>query len=105
VAGLSAAASRALLDRLEAHVLRRRFRCGHAHAAGDATIRFWHNYMTVRSAPPSRQGARNRGDARPMQGPARAAPSVRGTPGLAGHARGHGRHGRPRRSKRSMVCQ
>jgi hypothetical protein len=53
-----------MLDRLEAHVLRRRFRYDHAHAAGDVTI--WHNYMTMHNAPPSRQGARNRGDARLM---------------------------------------
>ena len=44
VEAMSAEASRAFLDRLEAHVLQPEFRYDHPHAPGDVTL--WDNYMT-----------------------------------------------------------
>ena len=43
-------ASRAFLDRLEAHLLKPEFRYNHVHVAGDVTI--WNNYMTLHNSPP-----------------------------------------------------
>ena len=43
-------ASRAFLDRLEAHVLQPQFRYDHHHVSGDVTI--WDNYMTLHNSPP-----------------------------------------------------
>lgn len=50
VDGMTMDASRAFLDRLEAHVLQPRFRYDHHHVAGDVTI--WNNYMTLHNSPP-----------------------------------------------------
>jgi alpha-ketoglutarate-dependent taurine dioxygenase len=50
VDGMTMEASRAFLDRLEAHVLKPEFRYHHQHQAGDVTI--WNNYMTLHASPP-----------------------------------------------------
>ena len=49
VHGMSAEASRALLDELEAHVLQPEFRYDHPHGPGDVTI--WDLFMTLHSFP------------------------------------------------------
>jgi len=50
VEGMILEASRAFLDRLEAHVLRPEFRYHHQHVPGDVTI--WNNYVTLHASPP-----------------------------------------------------
>ena len=50
VDGMTMEASRAFLDRLEAHLLQPEFRYDHVHVAGDVTI--WNNYMTLHNSPP-----------------------------------------------------
>jgi alpha-ketoglutarate-dependent taurine dioxygenase len=50
VDGTTMEASRAFLDRLEAHLLQPEFRYDHVHVAGDVTI--WNNYMTLHNSPP-----------------------------------------------------
>ncbi len=50
IEGMSTGQSRALLDRLEAHVLQPQFRYDHQHVPGDVTI--WDNYMTLHCSPP-----------------------------------------------------
>ena len=62
VEGMSAEASRAFLDELEAHVLKPEFRYHHAHTAGDVTI--WDNYMTLHNSPPMKVGIDDVADAR-----------------------------------------
>jgi len=49
VDGMSAQASRAFLDEIEAHVLQPEFRYDHPHAPGDVTI--WDLFMTLHSFP------------------------------------------------------
>lgn len=49
VDGMTAAASRAFLDELEAHVLQPQFRYDHLHRPGDVTL--WDNYMTLHNTP------------------------------------------------------
>ena len=62
VDGMSMKASRALLDRLEAHVLQPQFRYDHAHVPGDVTI--WDNYMTLHNSPPVKANIDSIDDAR-----------------------------------------
>ena len=62
VAGLTVQASRALLDRIEAHVLQPQFRYDHLHAPGDVTI--WDNYMTLHNSPPVKSNIKEIDDAR-----------------------------------------
>lgn len=62
VEGMSPSASRALLDRLEKHVLQPRFRYDHVHARGDVTV--WCNFATVHSGPPQQRGIGSLEDAR-----------------------------------------
>lgn len=62
VEGMSMEASRALLDRLEAHVLQPQFRYDHLHAPGDVTI--WDNYMTLHNSPPIKSNIDSIDDAR-----------------------------------------
>lgn len=49
VEGMSMTESRNFLDRLESHVLQRRFRYDHLHRPGDVVI--WDNYMTLHTTP------------------------------------------------------
>ena len=62
VEGMSAEASRAFLDRLEAHVLQPQFRYDHPHAPGDVTL--WDNYMTLHNSPPLKSNINSLDDAR-----------------------------------------
>ena len=62
VEGLSEEGARALLDRLEAHVLQEEFRYDHLHVPGDVTI--WDNYMTLHNSPPIKGGIASVDDAR-----------------------------------------
>jgi alpha-ketoglutarate-dependent taurine dioxygenase len=62
VEGMSMEASRALLDRLETHVLRPEFRYHHQHRPGDVTI--WNNYMTLHASPPIKTNITSIEDAR-----------------------------------------
>ncbi len=62
VDGMTMEASRAFLDRLEAHVLQPQFRYDHLHGPGDVTI--WDNYMTLHSAPPLKKNVCSLDDAR-----------------------------------------
>ena len=62
VEGMSAEASRAFLDRLEAHVLQPQFRYDHPHAPGDVTL--WDNYMTLHNSPPIKSNINSLDDAR-----------------------------------------
>ena len=62
VEGMSAEASRAFLDRLEAHVLQSQFRYDHLHEPGDVTL--WDNYMTLHNSPPIKSNINSLDDAR-----------------------------------------
>ena len=62
VDGMSPEASRAFLDRLEAHVLQPQFRYDHPHAPGDVTL--WDNYMTLHNSPPIKTNINSIDDAR-----------------------------------------
>ena len=62
VEGMSVEASRAFLDRLEAHVLQPQFRYDHPHAPGDVTL--WDNYMTLHNSPPIKSNINSLDDAR-----------------------------------------
>ena len=62
VEGMAVEASRALLDRLEAHVLQPQFRYDHLHVPGDVTI--WDNYMTLHNSPPIKSNINSIDDAR-----------------------------------------
>ena len=62
VDGMTMEASRAFLDRLEAHVLQPKFRYDHLHVAGDVTI--WDNYMTLHNSPPCKSNIQSIDDAR-----------------------------------------
>jgi alpha-ketoglutarate-dependent taurine dioxygenase len=62
VAGMTMDASRALLDRLEQHVLQPQFRYDHAHTPGDVTI--WDNYATLHTATPQKVDVQALEDAR-----------------------------------------
>lgn len=62
VDGMSMEASRALLDRLETHVLQPQFRYDHLHVPGDVTI--WDNYMTLHNTPPLKSNINSIDDAR-----------------------------------------
>ena len=62
VEGMSAEASRAFLDRLEAHVLQPQFRYDHPHTPGDVTL--WDNYMTLHNSPPLKSNINSLDDAR-----------------------------------------
>jgi len=62
VEGMSMQASRAFLDRLEAHVLQPPFRYDHAHTPGDVTL--WDNYMTLHNSPPLKSNINAIDDAR-----------------------------------------
>ena len=62
VDGMSPEASRAFLDRLEAHVLQPQFRYDHPHAPGDVTL--WDNYMTLHNSPPVKSDITSIDDAR-----------------------------------------
>ncbi len=64
VDGLDEDASRAFLDRLEAHCLQPRFRYDHVHAPGDVTI--WSNFSTLHVAPPVKRSINDPADARLM---------------------------------------
>jgi len=54
--------SRAFLDRLEAHLLRPKFRYDHPHVAGEVTI--WNNYMSLHNSPPIKVNISSIEDAR-----------------------------------------
>ena len=87
VEGMSAEASRAFLDRLEAHVLQPQFRYDHPHAPGDVTL--WDNYMTsaqLATAQVEYQLARRCPAAVPLELQGRASPVAAAT-GCAGVAR------------------
>lgn len=62
VDGMSATASRAFLDEIEAHVLQPEFRYDHAHSPGDVTI--WDLFMTIHVAPPIKENIQSIDDAR-----------------------------------------
>ena len=62
VDGMSAQASRAFLEEIEAHVLQREFRYDHAHAPGDLTI--WDLFMTIHIAAPILENVQSMEDAR-----------------------------------------
>ena len=62
VEGMSAEASRAFLDEIEAHVLQPEFRYDHAHTPGDVTL--WDLFMTLHVAPPSKDNIQSLDDAR-----------------------------------------
>eukprot|EP00935_MAST-01C_sp_MAST-1C-sp1_P001817 g1817.t1 len=50
VVGMSADESKALMERLETHLLQKRFRYDHTHHAGDVTV--WSHFTLVHAAPP-----------------------------------------------------
>ncbi len=60
--GMSAAAARAFLDEVEAHVLQPEFRYDHAHTPGDVTI--WDLFATIHVAPPIKENIQSIDDAR-----------------------------------------
>ena len=62
IEGMSAEASRAFLEEIEAHVLRPEFRYDHAHAPGDVTL--WDLFMTIHVAPPIKENIQSIDDAR-----------------------------------------
>ena len=62
IEGLSAAASRAFLEEIEAHVLQPEFRYDHAHAPGDVTL--WDLFMTIHIGPPMKDNIQSINDAR-----------------------------------------
>ena len=62
VEGMSAEASRAFLEEIEAHVLQPEFRYDHAHAPGDVTL--WDLFMTIHVAPPIKENIQSIDDAR-----------------------------------------
>jgi alpha-ketoglutarate-dependent taurine dioxygenase len=62
VDGMTMEASRAFLDRLEAHVLQPQFRYDHHHVSGDVTI--WDNYMTLHNSPSIKSNIVSQDDAR-----------------------------------------
>ena len=64
VDGLSDDASRAFLDKLEAHVLQAKYRYDHIHTPGDITI--WSNFSTLHNAPPAKSVINSPEDARLM---------------------------------------
>lgn len=64
VDGLSADASRAFLNRLEAHVLKPKYRYDHIHSPGDVTL--WSNFATLHNAPPAKSTINKPEDARLM---------------------------------------
>jgi len=64
VDGLSDDASREFLDRLEAHVLKAKYRYDHVHTPGDVTM--WSNFATLHNAPPAKSVINNPEDARLM---------------------------------------
>ncbi len=92
VEGMSAEASRALLDRLEAHVLQPQFRYDHLHVPGDVTI--WDNYMTLHNSPPIKSNISDIDDARLLYrlsckgGPALSLPREDAPEWLAAHIAG-----------------
>ena len=53
VDGMSAEASQALLEEVEAHVLQPEFRYDHAHTPGDVTL--WDLFMTIHVSPPMKE--------------------------------------------------
>lgn len=59
---MSAEASRAFLEEIEAHVLQPEFRYDHAHTPGDVTL--WDLFMTLHVAPPSKDNIQSLDDAR-----------------------------------------
>ena len=59
---MSAEASRAFLEEIEAHVLQPEFRYDHAHAPGDVTL--WNLFMTIHVAPPIKENIQSIDDAR-----------------------------------------
>ena len=60
--GMSAQASRALLEEVEAHVLQPEFRYDHAHTPGDVTL--WDLFMTIHVSPPMKENIQSLDDAR-----------------------------------------
>ncbi len=92
VEGMSAEASRALLDRLETHVLQPQFRYDHLHMPGDVTI--WDNYMTLHNSPPIKSNISDLDDARLLYrlsckgGPALSLPREDAPEWLAAHIAG-----------------
>ena len=62
VDGMSAEASRALLEEIEAHVLQPEFRYDHAHTPGDVTL--WDLFMTIHVSPPMKENIQSIDDAR-----------------------------------------
>jgi len=64
VDGLSDDASREFLDRLEAHVLKAKYRYDHVHTPGDVTM--WSNFSTLHNAPPAKSVINTPEDARLM---------------------------------------
>ena len=93
VEGMSAEASRAFLDRLEAHVLQPQFRYDHPHAPGDVTL--WDNYMTLHNSPPIKTNINSIDDARLLYRlsckgePALSLPRVDDPEWLEAHAGGY----------------
>lgn len=62
VDGMSAQASRAFLEEIEAHVLQPEFRYDHVHTPGDVTI--WDLFMTIHVAAPILENIQSMDDAR-----------------------------------------
>ncbi|MBT5874620.1 MAG: hypothetical protein HOH43_14470 [Candidatus Latescibacteria bacterium] len=62
VDGMTPEESRAVLDRLEAHILQPQFRYDHLHVPGDVTI--WDNFMTLHNSPPVKSNITSIEDAR-----------------------------------------
>ena len=62
VDGMSAQASQALLEEVEAHVLQPEFRYDHAHTPGDVTL--WDLFMTIHVSPPMKENIQSIDDAR-----------------------------------------
>jgi alpha-ketoglutarate-dependent taurine dioxygenase len=64
VEGMTLAASRHFLDKLEMHILDPKYRYDHLHQPGDVTI--WSNFSTVHNAPPAKSIINSPNDARLM---------------------------------------
>jgi len=64
VDGMSDDESRLFFDRLEAHILKTKYRYDHVHNPGDVTI--WSNFATVHNAPPAKSITNRPEDARLM---------------------------------------
>ncbi len=60
--GMSAQASRAFLEEVEAHVLQPEFRYDHAHTPGDVTL--WDLFMTIHVSPPMKENIQSLDDTR-----------------------------------------